>query len=151
VGSGIATVVIGEFMGMSSPARRDTDHLAVAFDHPGGRVEVPLDPEFEHAVIALDTPIALEGCPLRAGSLGYLGLARDALRFDAAASAHVLLIGGRPFPEPLLMWWNYVARTRDEVTAAHDAWMSGDERFGAVASPLERISTAPPSWADLPR
>ena len=148
VGNGMATVIIGEFMGMSSPARRDTDHVGVALELRQGSVELPLDPEFEHAVIALDNRVTVERCPLGAGSLGYLGLARDVLRVDVSAPARLLLIGGRPFPEPLLMWWNYVARTCDEVSAAHEAWMSSNNRFGVVASPLDRMSTAPPSWTD---
>ena len=150
-GNAIATVIIGEYMGMSSPARRDTDHIGVALELHRGPVELPLDRQFEHAVIALDTPLRVEGCPLDQGSLGYLGLARDVLRIETSEPAHVLLIGGRPFPEPLLMWWNYVARTRDEVTAAHEAWMSHDDRFGVVTSPLNRMSTAPPSWTDSSR
>jgi hypothetical protein len=30
-----------------------------------------------------------------------------------------MLIGGEPFDEPIVMWWNFVARTRDEVEAAY--------------------------------
>ena len=80
-------------------------------------------------------------------ALGYLGLGRDELRLDATEPSTVMLIGGEPFVEPLLMWWNYVARTRDEVAEAHRAWNAGDDRFGRVASSLERISTAYPPWA----
>ena len=57
-----------------------------------------------------------------------------------------MLIGGIPSPERLLMWWNYVARTRDEIAAAHADWAAASERFGHVGSPLPRIDTAPPPW-----
>ena len=44
------------------------------------------------------------------------------------------------------MWWNFVARTRDEVSRARDDWMAGHERFGTVASPLDRIDVGEPPW-----
>jgi hypothetical protein len=44
------------------------------------------------------------------------------------------------------MWWNYVARHRDEIIDAHDQWTRRDERFGAVASALEPIDVPPPPW-----
>jgi len=44
------------------------------------------------------------------------------------------------------MWWNYVARTREEVTEAHAQWVAGDERFGRVASALEPMHSPGPPW-----
>jgi hypothetical protein len=57
-----------------------------------------------------------------------------------------MLIGGVPFDERLFMWWNFVARTQDEISDAWRAWATGDERFGPVASPFGRIEVGPPPW-----
>ncbi len=66
---------------------------------------------------------------------------------------HVLLIGGPPFPEKILMWWNFVARTSEEIAQARSDWQS-HQRFGEVkayrgprldAPPLKRF--APPNPA----
>jgi redox-sensitive bicupin YhaK (pirin superfamily) len=149
VGVGVATVLIGSLAGTSSPARRDTDHVGIDLDLRPGRAVVPLDRRFEHALVVLDGAVSVGGRTLEPGRLGYLGLDRDELALDVGAGgARVLLIGGVPFPEPLLLWWNYVARTRDEITAAHRAWTSRDERFGAVASPVPAIDTAGPPWGE---
>lgn len=43
-----------------------------------------------------------------------------------------------------MMWWNYVARTAEEVQSAHDDWEAGSKRFGPVASTLPRVASAPP-------
>jgi quercetin 2,3-dioxygenase len=59
----------------------------------------------------------------------------------------VLLLGGEPFPEPILMWWNFVAHSRDELDGAYRQWESGDPRFGRLRSPLLRIPAPPPFWA----
>ena len=144
--NGRGTLLVGEFLAASSPARCDTDHVGVELDLTTGRCELPLDPEFEYAVIVLDGTVVVAGCPLDSSNLGYLGVGRDELQVDALGPGHVLLIGGRPFPEPVLMWWNYVGRTREEITEAHDAWLAGDRRFGRVASPLEPMHSPAPPW-----
>jgi hypothetical protein len=58
----------------------------------------------------------------------------------------VVLIGGKPFAEPILMWWNFVARSRAEIDRAHAHWQAGAERFGRVDSPLPRIPAPPLVW-----
>jgi redox-sensitive bicupin YhaK (pirin superfamily) len=65
----------------------------------------------------------------------------------ATGPARVLLLGGAPFPEPLIMWWNFVARTHEEIDAAVRDWQGRDERFGEVASRLPRIPAPAPLWA----
>ena len=146
VGRGSATTFVGDFAGSSSPARRDTDHLGVDLDLRAGRSVLPLDPGYEHALVALDGELSVGGRHLGPGHLGYLGLGRSEVPVDVTGSCRALLIGGAPFPEPLLLWWNYVARTREEIVAAHEDWMTSDERFGSVASPLARILVDGPPW-----
>ena len=142
-----ATVLIGSFAGARSPARADTDHLGADLALPGGRTVVPLVAGAEHALVVLDGAVAVGGHPLGPGRLGVLGVGRDEVPVDADGPARVLLLGGTPFPDELVMWWNYVARTREEVVAAHRDWSAGDARFGTVASPLARIDVPGPPWA----
>jgi quercetin 2,3-dioxygenase len=144
ISGGHATVFVGEFGGVVSPARRDTDHLGVDIALRPGRTAVPVNAGFEHAILALGHGVSVGGCPLERGRLGYLGVGRQELVVDASADARVLLLGGTPFPEELMMWWNYVARTADEIRSAHQEWDSGTERFGRVASRLRRVETVGP-------
>jgi redox-sensitive bicupin YhaK (pirin superfamily) len=146
LGDAVATVLVGQLLDARSPARRDTDHVGVDLRLRPGRTTVPLDPGFEHALVALDGAVAVGSSRLEPGRLGYLGVARDEVALDADAPARVLLLGGTPFPEPLLMWWNYVARTREEIAAAHRDWSTGAARFGTVASDLARIDVPGPPW-----
>lgn len=145
--NGNATVLVGELPGCASPARRDTDHVGVHLDLWSRASTVPLVAAHEYALAVLEGVISVGGQELVPGQLGYLGTGRDELLMATQARARVLLIGGEPFPEALLIWWNYVARTREEITDAHRSWVSDDDRFGTVASPLERILTADPPWA----
>lgn len=146
VGSCTATVLVGEFADVNSPARHDTDHVGVDLDLRSGDTVVPLVPGFEYALVVLDGAVTLAGNVLEPGHLGYLGTARDEVRLRTAEATRALLIGGVPFPEQVLMWWNYVARQQAEISAAHADWAAGAERFGRVASPLPRIVVGPPPW-----
>lgn len=146
-GNGEATVLVGEVAGIASSARRDSDHVGVDLDLRAGTSRLPLVAGHEYAVAAVDGAVSVRGTELAPGTLGYLGVGHDELVLVARAPARALLVGGEPFPEQVLMWWNYVARTRDEITAAHRSWTSDDGRFGAVASPLARMVTDDPPWA----
>ena len=143
LGGAQATVLVGDFDGLSSPARRDTDHVGVDLVLRGDAT-LPLRPDFEYALVVLEGALAIGGQPLVPGRLGYLGRGRDELGLSVAGQTRAMLIGGLPFDEPIVMWWNFVARTRDEVDAAYASWAAQDDRFGRVHSALPRIPTPPP-------
>jgi quercetin 2,3-dioxygenase len=60
-------------------------------------------------------------------------------RNPRSCASSALLIGGVPMTEPLLMWWNFVARTYDEIDEAKTDWNAQSDRFGTVASSPARI------------
>lgn len=97
----------------------------------GADVALPLEPDFEHAVLTVAGAPEVDGGELAPGSLCYLGSGRSDLRLRAPAGGRLLLLGGVPFDEQLVMWWNFVARTGEEMAAARDHWQAG-ERFGTV-------------------
>ena len=141
-----ATVLVGGFGGVSSRARRDSDHVGVELDFHGGPATVALEPTSEYAVIVANGAVVVDDRVVRPGALAYLGVGRDECRFDSQGPSRAMLIGGVPFDERLFMWWNFVARTQEEISDAWRAWATGDERFGRVASPFARIEIGPPPW-----
>lgn len=141
-----ATVLVGEVAGAASPARRDTDHMGAELTLRAPGTVVPLRREHEHALVVLEGKVAVDGVVVEPGVLAYLGLGRDECRFDVQDPARALLLGGVPFPEQLLMWWNFVARSREEVSEARRQWTADDGRFGRVRSSLSRIEVGPPPW-----
>ena len=146
LGCAEGTVLVGDFGGLESPARRDTEHVGVELTlrSPGG--VLPLRADYEHALIVLEGSLRLGDHVVGPGVLAYLGEGRDELRVDVRGPARVLLLGGLHFPEKLLMWWNFVARTTEEASQARRQWTERDERFGPVRSRLERIEVGPPPW-----
>jgi redox-sensitive bicupin YhaK (pirin superfamily) len=150
----VATVLVGDFDGARSPARRDTEHVGVDLALRSGPTVLPLHPGFEYALVVLHGSVtvgtgAVEpggAGTVEPGQLGYLGDGRDQVTLSAGTPARLLLLGGVPFGEPVLMWWNFVARTREEIDRAYEHWQSKDERFGSVGSPLPRIPAPVPMW-----
>ncbi len=45
----------------------------------------------------------------------YIGAGTDGVHLDLTDGSRVLLLGGQPFTEEILMWWNFVARDRAEL------------------------------------
>jgi quercetin 2,3-dioxygenase len=141
-----ASVLVGSFGGVVSPARRDSDHMGVELDFHGGPVSVPMESTYEYALVVANGSVLVEGVVVEPGALAYLGAGRDEIRFESNGVSRAILIGGVPFDDRLFMWWNFVARSQEEISDAWRAWASGDERFGPVASPFARIDVSPPPW-----
>ncbi len=98
--------------------------------HKNATMAVPLRRDFEHALLVLDGAASLDGSPLVPDVLYYLGTGREEMSLASRDGARLLLVGGAPLGETILMWWNFVARTREEIVAAAEAWAGG--RFGEV-------------------
>ena len=127
-----ATVLVGELGGARSPGTTFSPLVGVDLAlEAGADVELPLEPGFEHAVLASSGAAGVEGAPLGHGAMVYLGTGRRSVRLRADAPARLLLLGGEPFEEQVVMWWNFVGRSGDEVTGFRDQWEAG-ERFGHV-------------------
>lgn len=87
-----------------------------------GKLRLPLNPAWEHALVIIEGELDLEGTRLTPGALHYLGTHRSGLELTSKAPAHAVLIGGAPFGEAVIIWWNFVARTAEEIGAARDDW-----------------------------
>lgn len=129
--------------------RQGTDRprrAGVDIDVRPGTTKLPLRRSYEHALVVLVGALLVDDVVIVPGHLAYLGLGRDEITLTADTPTRALLIGGVPMDEPVLMWWNFVARSRDEIIDAHTDWMARADRFGEVASTLPRIGVGPPPW-----
>ncbi|MCP2335591.1 pirin family protein [Actinomadura rupiterrae] len=127
-----ATVLLGELAGTASPARVHTPIVGADIEvADGADARLPLEPDFEYAVLTMSGRNVVDGVPLDPGSMLYLGCGRRELPVRADGGGSLMLLGGEPFEERLVMWWNFVGRSGDEITQARADWMNGD-RFGTV-------------------
>jgi redox-sensitive bicupin YhaK (pirin superfamily) len=128
-----ATVLMGELAGAVSPAACHTPLVGaeVRLDADAAAA-LPLRPDFEYAVLALDGAPVVEDVTLKPGPLLYTGSGRSSLRVAAGTPSRMLLLGGEPFAERLVMWWNFVGREHDEIVQMRADWESRTPRFGEV-------------------
>ena len=140
-----ATVFVGQLGDASSPATVHTGLLGADLTVVGGGSEVlPVRPDFEYAVMVLAGQASVAGAFVEPGPLLYLGIGRDELTVRSATGARLLLLGGEPFPEPLIMWWNFVGRSHAEIVQARDDWESRSGRFPEVDGHDGQRIPAPP-------
>ncbi|MFI7006239.1 pirin family protein [Streptomyces sp. NPDC050145] len=128
------SVFLGTLAGSTSPVRTYSPLLgAELLLDPGASVTLDVDPAFEHGLLVDEGAVTFAGTPLKRAELGYLepGAATVTLTNDTDDTARSILIGGPPFGEEIVMWWNFVGRTDEDVRQAREDWMSGT-RFGEV-------------------
>jgi redox-sensitive bicupin YhaK (pirin superfamily) len=139
-----ATVLMGTLGDAASPARAYTPLVGAEITLAAGADSLlPLRTDFEYAVLVLEGAAAVAGSPLKSGPLLFLGGGRRELRLASGAPARLLLLGGEPFEERLVMWWNFVARDHDEIVEARAQWESG-AAFGTVHGYAGAAIPAPP-------
>ncbi|PPI42215.1 MULTISPECIES: pirin family protein [unclassified Rathayibacter] len=122
----LVRVFVGGMLGASVPASTFTPLVAAQIDlEPGARVELPVEESWEYGVLVDAGPVAVEGADVPRTDLAYLAPGRSHLVLTAGdAGARVVLLGGEPFAEELVMWWNFVGRSHDDVAAARERWQS---------------------------
>ncbi|GAA3515907.1 pirin family protein [Actinocatenispora rupis] len=127
-----ATVLLGTLAGATSPGTTYTPLVGADLTLAArAATRLPLEPDFEYAVLSAAGAAEIDGAPLALGALMYLGTGRTELPIRTDAAARLLLLGGEPFAEQIVMWWNFVARSHDEIAAARAEWADGG-RFGTV-------------------
>jgi quercetin 2,3-dioxygenase len=143
------TVLVGSALGAHSPARMHWPVMGVDVRiDDAADASLPLDAGFEHAALVTIGAVEVEGEMLEPGTLLYLGGQRERLSLRASAAARLVLVGGRAFEEPMLMWWNFVARDKQELTEACRGWNRGEAVYGEVRGYDGARLVAPmPPWA----
>jgi len=137
------TLLAGEWSGERSPARVYSPLLGLDLATPGdARSDLPLRAGFEHAVLVLEGAVDVDGSPLTPGTLLYLGPGRERIAVSSPRTARLLLIGGEPVREEILIWWNFVARRREDIVQATRDWNEG-RRFGEVRGARSARLVAP--------
>jgi len=138
------SVLIGDLAGTSSAATAFSPIVGAQLSAAAGSASciLPLRPDYEHVMFVATGHADVEGALLHPGQLLYLPTGRQEMAVAAPADATLILLGGEPLGEQLLMWWNFVARTPDEISAAAAAWRAGE--FGPVGGYQGEPMQAPP-------
>ena len=149
LGGARVTVFVGDLAGESADAPVFSPLLGaeILLDE-GVTLDLGVDESFEHGVLVDSGIVSVDGIPLAAHELGYVaaGPSRLSLANLDDGPARLVLLGGTPFTEEIAMWWNFVGRDHDDITAMREQWAARSDRYGAVEGydgPVERLEAPP--------
>jgi quercetin 2,3-dioxygenase len=130
-----ARVFLGALLGSVSPVHTHSPLLGAELRLTAGTtLQMRVDPTYEHGLLLDSGSLTVGDEALKAEELGYLEPGRELLEITAAEDALVLLLGGPPFGEQIVMWWNFIGRDHDEVAGYRAQWQhllddGADDRF----------------------
>lgn len=129
------SVFLGSLAGTTSPVRTFTPLLGAELRlPPRASVTLSVDSGFEHGLLVDRGDVTMAETPLKQAELGYLAPGLDTLTLtnETDADARAILLGGPPFDEEIVMWWNFIGRNHQDIVEARQDWEAASERFGAV-------------------
>ena len=128
-----ARLMIGRFDGSASPGTAYSPLVGLDVElRPGAIGALPLVRDFEYAALAMTGGVEVDGVPIEPGTMLYLGCGRRELALRSDEGGAVMILGGEPFEEEIVMWWNFIGRTGEEVAGFREAWQAGERRFAEV-------------------
>ena len=139
-------VFVGSLAGETSPVRTHTPLLGAELSlDPGVELVLDVEPAFEHGVLVDIGPVHLGGTELARAELGYAAPGADRLVIGnrSGERARLVLLGGEPFEEQIVMWWNFVGRSHDEIVEFREDWENRSDRFGEVQGYVGRTERIP--------
>lgn len=127
-------VFLGSLAGSTSPVTTHTALLGAEIVlEPGAQLVLDTEPSFEHGLLVDSGTMLLEGSPVARDHLAFLPVGRPSLALAAGSEPlRVLLIGGEPLAEQIVMWWNFVGRSHEEIVEYRAQWQA---EIGVEARP----------------
>ncbi|MFC6052311.1 quercetin 2,3-dioxygenase [Acinetobacter sp. Ac_877] len=127
------TVLVGEFLNAKSPVAVHTELLGVDLAvKEMATTRLKLNPKFEYGFMALEGTATINGHELTQDNMVVLEPGVIEIDVQIHSDSRVLLLGGEPFESPILLWWNFVGRTQEELQHAREQWINNDARFGTI-------------------
>ncbi|MFH9420119.1 pirin family protein [Streptomyces sp. NPDC017529] len=135
IGGAQVSVFLGALGGVVSPVRTFTPLLGAEIAlAPGATATLPVDPAFEHGLLVDRGNVRVAGTLLRPAELGYVATGPYSLTLanESDDTARAVLLGGTPFEEEIVMWWNFIGRSHEDIVRAREDWDKATERYGTV-------------------
>ncbi len=135
---------IGSFAGRVSPATTYWPLVGAQLGLAAGRMAVlPLDRTWEHGILLVAGELTVDGQDVPLNSLVHLPAGTEVTSISASENCVMILAGGAPFEEKLVLWWNFIARSHDEIVSMRSQWNGREDRFGDVEDALGGWIPAP--------
>lgn len=129
-------VIAGKAFGKTAPATSFSDMFYVSVEmEQGSRFTMPTEYP-ERAAYLVDGDIEVDGTLLAPQHMAVLTCGQETT-IEAKTRARIMLLGGKPIDGDRLLWWNFVASSREAIQQAKERWRA--QRFGTVPEETEWI------------
>ncbi|GAA2739977.1 pirin family protein [Terrabacter aerolatus] len=146
-------VFLGSLFGQSSPVRMFSDLVGAEVTLAAGTsLTFEVDPAHEHGLLCDTGLITVGDVTAKPGEIAFHATGPERITVEAGLDepARLLVLGGAPFGEQIVMWWNFIGRSHDEVVGFREDWQreraSREQGSYAVAEPGSRFGTFPEAW-----
>ncbi len=127
------TILVGDFLNTTSPVKVHSDLLGLDLTSQNAATStLQLNPRFEYGFMVLEGEARVNGHELNDDNFLFIEPGLTQIGIELAANTRVLVLGGTPFESPILLWWNFVGRTYEEIAEARQQWIEGHPRFGTI-------------------
>jgi redox-sensitive bicupin YhaK (pirin superfamily) len=141
-----ATVLVGEFMGHAANGTTFTPLMGVELVLEPGTYKIPVDAVMEHGLMPVERDVVVAGQRMEISSLHYFEVGKAELEIIVSKTATMVLLGGEPLQEKILMWWNFIGRTHEDIALARSQWNKREDRSASFEDNVGGWIPAP----DLP-
>ncbi len=139
-------VFLGTLFGQSSPVSTWTALTgAEVMLRAGATLQIPVPPGHEHGLLCDTGTLTVGEVTVGRGDVLFCpgGVAAIQVRAGQDGPARFLVLGGEPFGEELVMWWNFVGGSHEEVVAFREDW----QRQRAAPHDGGRYGDFPATWS----
>ncbi|MCX6430981.1 MAG: pirin family protein [Actinobacteria bacterium] len=137
-------LIMGELLGHESSAKTFTPLVgAELLFRDKSKVELSLNKDFEYGFLIDSGSVEINGELVAEGNLHYIPPGSEVVSISASKNSRIMLLGGLRFEEPIVMWWNFIGRSHDEIVEMRNAWESGSQRFANFKDQLDGRIPAP--------
>jgi redox-sensitive bicupin YhaK (pirin superfamily) len=137
-------LIIGEFMDHHSPAKTFSELLGAEINLSANcQTTIQLNPNFEYGALLVQGDISIDSESIPLTHLYYLPIGGTSLSLTSTTGAKIILLGGPPFPEEIVMWWNFIGRSHDEIVQMRTDWNNQSARFPAFTDQIQNRIPAP--------
>ncbi len=137
-------ILAGEFLNITSPVKVYSPLVGLELIAIEDTITtLSLNPTFEYGILPLIGNIEIANEIVDIDTLLYLPCGKPSTPVRIQKGSKILIIGGEPFKEDILIWWNFVARTKEEMIEAANAW-DNHTVFGEVKGYLGKELIPPP-------
>ncbi len=125
-------VFVGELLGHRSPAKTFSPLIGAEMHLPTrARVQIPVEANFEYGVLVVEGEVSVNTHVVARGQLHYIPQGQGQIFLESLGGAKLILLGGEPFKEEIVMWWNFIARSHDEIVKMREDWQNHSPQFPA--------------------